>query len=98
MSDEELQLVPIEELRRLVRLGRMVDGLCSEGVLKPSRPGQDASAETGQEIRAHVKAVRMAVEALAQQVLINQTSGTLYPSNAVDRAYHVARRWYGIPE
>lgn len=98
MNDEELQLIPIEELRRLVRLGWMVDGLRSEGVLRPLKPGQDESVEAGQEIRAHVKAVRMAVEALAQQVLINQTSGTLYPSNAVDRAYHVARRWYGIPE
>lgn len=92
MNDEELQLIPIEELRRLVRLGRMVDRLRSESVLESLWPGEDGPSETAQVIRVHVKAARAAVEALAQQILLSE------PARGADFARATARRWYGIIE
>ena len=89
MSDEELQLIPIEELRRL---GRMVDGLRSEGVLRPLKPGQDEAAEMGQEIRTHVRAAKAAIESLAQHILLSE------PMSGADFARDTARAWYGIAE
>ena len=94
MSDEELQLIPIEELRRLVRLGPMVDSLRHEGLFKPalSQPEQGEPAEAAYAIRTYVNAAKLAVESLAQQILLSE------PMSGADFARDTARAWYGIAE
>lgn len=92
MNDEELQLIPIEELRRLVRLGRMVDSLRHEGLFKPvlSQPEQGEPEEAACAIRTYVNATKLAVESLAQQILLNE------PMAGADFARDTARVWYGV--